>query len=50
MLVFLITLLKDALLCLIVCTTLANMRRNTKFTFISLGMIITCFLMGIDIW
>ena len=45
-----LTLLKDALLCLIICTTLANMRKNNKFIFISLAAIIIAFLMGIDIW
>lgn len=46
----LVTILKDSLLCLIVCTTLANMRNNKKYIYVSLGIIITAFLMGIDIW
>lgn len=47
---WIVTLLKDSLLCLIICTTLANMRNNRKFIFISLAAIIVAFLMGIDMW
>lgn len=45
-----LSILKDSLLCLIVCSTLANMRKNRKYIFVSLGVIIMAFLMGIDIW
>lgn len=47
---WLLELSKDALLCLIICTTLANMRKNKKFTFVSLAIVVICFLMGIDFW
>lgn len=45
-----LTILKDSLLCLIICSTLANMRKNKKYIYVSLGIIIMCFLMGLDIW
>lgn len=45
-----LTLLKDALLCLVVCTTLANMRKKKKLTYVSLFIIVLGFLMGIDMW
>lgn len=45
-----LSILKDSLLCLIICTTLANMRKNKKYIYVSLGIIITAFLMGLDIW
>lgn len=45
-----LTILKDSLLCLLICTTLANMRKNRKYIYVSLGVIIIAFLMGIDIW
>lgn len=43
-----LTWLKDALICLLVCTILANMGKNKKYVFISLGMIFILLLMGID--
>lgn len=43
-------LLKDSLLCLVICTTLANMRKNKKYIYVSLGIIIISFLMGLDVW
>lgn len=45
-----LSILKDSLLCLVICSTLANMRKNRKYIFVSLGAIILAFLMGIDIW
>lgn len=45
-----LSILKDSLLCLIACTTLANMRKNKKHIYVSLGIIIITFLMGLDIW
>lgn len=41
--------LKDALLCLLVCSTLANLKNNKKITITSIGIIIVLFLMGIDL-
>lgn len=41
--------IKDACLCLLVCSTLANIGKNKKTAFISLGMIFILLLMGIDL-
>lgn len=43
-----LTWLKDALLCLLICTTLANIGKNKKTAFVSMGMIFVFILMGID--
>ena len=44
-----LTWMKDACLCLLVCSTLANIGKNKKTTFLSLGMVIVLLLMGIDL-
>lgn len=41
--------LKDALLCLLVCSTLANIGKNKKTAFISLGVVFVLLLMGFDL-
>lgn len=41
--------LRDALLCLLICSTLANLSKNKKAALISLGLVIILFLMGIDV-
>ena len=41
--------LKDALLCLFICSTLANLNNNKKTATLSLGLVIILFLMGIDL-
>lgn len=43
------TWLKDALLCLLVCSTLANLKNNKNITVTSLGIVILLFLMGIEL-
>ena len=40
--------LKDALLCLLICSTLANIGKNKKTAYISLGIIFVLLLMGFD--
>lgn len=44
-----ITWIKDALLCLLICTTFANFKKNKKAAFTSLGIIILLFLMGFEL-
>lgn len=41
--------LKDALLCLLICTTLANIGKKKKTAFVSLGMVFILLLMGLDL-
>ena len=41
--------LKDALLCLLVCSALANLNKNKKTALLSLGLVIILFFMGIDL-
>lgn len=40
--------LKDAALCLAICSTLANIKRNKQRGLLSLGMVILLFMMGLD--
>lgn len=42
------TWVKDALLCLLICATLANIKKNKKAALISLSIVIVLFLMGFD--
>lgn len=41
--------LKDTLLCLLICSTLAKIGKNKKTTFTSLGLVFLLLLMGFDI-
>lgn len=41
--------MKDAMLCLLICSTLANIKKNNKTAFISLGIVILLFMMGYDL-
>lgn len=41
--------MKDALLCLLVCSTLANIGKNKKTALVSLGIVVLLFLMGFDL-
>lgn len=41
--------LKDALLCLLICSTLAHVYKNKKTAYVSLGVVFLLFLMGIDL-
>lgn len=41
--------MKDALLCLLICSTLANIKKNKKTAYISLGVIFILLLMGFDL-
>lgn len=44
-----ITWIKDALLCLLICTTLAQMKNSKKAALTSLGIVVILFLMGLDL-
>lgn len=46
---FLYVALKDALLTLLICTALANIRTNRKTMYLSLVFIIFVFILGYDI-
>ena len=48
MLAFILQTLKDAVLCLLICSTCANMGKNKKTAFVSLFIVILLVLMGID--
>ena len=45
-----LTWLKDALLTLLICSTLVKLKDGNGKAFISLGIIIVLFLMGIDLF
>lgn len=40
--------LKDAALCLLICSTLANTKKNKQRDLLSLGLVILLFLMGLE--
>lgn len=42
--------LKDALLALLICTALVNLRSNRKTMYLSLVFIIFVFILGYDVW
>ena len=42
--------LKDALLCLLICATLANIGKNKKTTYISIVIVIVLLFMGFDFY
>lgn len=44
-----LTIFKDALLCLLVCSTLANINKNKKAAIYSLVLVFILFMMGFDI-
>ena len=44
-----LVIMKDTVLCLLVCSTLANIGKNKKTAFVSLGMIFVLLLMGFDL-
>lgn len=46
---FIITLMKDSLLCLLMCSTLANINKNKKTAVLSLVIIFILFMMGYDL-
>lgn len=40
--------LKDAALCLLICSTLANIKKNKQRDLLYLGLVILLFLMGLE--
>lgn len=40
--------IKDAALCLLICSTLANIKKNRQRDLLSLGLVILLFLMGLE--
>ena len=40
--------LKDAALCLLICSTLANLKRKKQRALVSVGIILLLFLLGLD--
>lgn len=40
--------MKDAVLCLLICSTLANIKKKKQHALVSVGLILLLFLLGLD--